>query len=143
MTGEQEPATLIMQQPLNEALKLIRRALAEEGLEIAADLDMAGRIRKALRIDFPPCRVLCVDCPVALLEALALDRSAAVLLPLHVVVAGQDGLTLIHLLNPAAALYGGLPLIARAAVSRLQGRVAQAVERISMRQEPLGISTAP
>ena len=99
MTGEQEPVTLIVRHPLNEALRSIRRALAEEGLGIAADLDMAGRIRKALRIDFPPCRVLCVDCPVALLEALALDRSAAVLLPLHLVVTGQDGLTLVHLLN--------------------------------------------
>jgi uncharacterized protein (DUF302 family) len=140
MTGDQETATLIMRQPFNEALKLIRRALAEGGLEIAADLDMAGRIRKALRIDLPPFRVLCVDCPVALLEALALDRSAAVLLPLHVVVAGQGGgLTLVHLLNPAAALYSGLPITARAAVSKLQARVAQAVESVSIRQHPLEI----
>lgn len=140
MTGDPETATLIMQQPISEALKLIRRALAERGLEIAADLDMAGRIRKALRIDLPPCKVLCVDCPVALLEALALDRSAAVLLPLHLVVAGQDGLTLVHLLNPAAALYSGLPVTARAAVSKLQARVAQAVESVSIRQHPLKIS---
>jgi uncharacterized protein (DUF302 family) len=140
MTGEQEPVTFIVRQPPNQALRSIRRALAEEGLEIATDLDMAGRIRKALRIDFPPCRVLCVDCPVALLEALALDRSAAVLLPLHLVVAGQDGFTLIHLLNPAAALYGGLPVTARAAVSKLQARIAQAVESVSTRQYPLEIS---
>jgi uncharacterized protein (DUF302 family) len=140
MTGDQEAVTLIMRQPLNEALKLIRRALAEARLEIAADLDMAGRVRRALRIDFPPCRVLCVDCPVALLEALALDRSAPVLLPLHLVVAGQDGFTLVHLLNPAAALCGGLPVTARAAVSKLQARVAQAVESVSTRPNPLEIS---
>ena len=132
MIGEQETATLIIQKPLNEAVKLLRRALAEGGLEIAADLDLSGRIRKALRIDFPPCRVLCGDCPVALLEALVLDRSAAVLLPLHLVVTGQDGLTLVHLLNPAAALYSGLPVTARAAVSKLQARVAQAVEKVSI-----------
>ena len=137
MTGEQEPVTLIVRQPLNQALRSIRRALAEGGLQIATDLDMAGRIRKALRIDFPPCRVLGVDCPVALLEALALDRSAAVLLPLHLVVAGQDGFTLIHLLNPAAALYGGLPVTARAAVSKLQSRVAHAIESVSSRKYPL------
>ena len=94
MIGEPETATLMIRKPLNEAVKLLRRALAAGGLEIAAALDMAGRIRKALRIDFPPCGVFCVDCPVALLEALALDRSAAVLFPLHLVVTGQDGLTL-------------------------------------------------
>ena len=140
MTGAQDTATLIIQQPLNEAVKLLRRALAEGGLEIAAGLDMAGRIRKALRIDFPQCRVLCVDSPLALLEALALDRSAAVLLPMHLVVTGQDGVTLVHLLNPAAALYSGLPVTARAAVSKLQARVAQAVESVSIRQNPLEIT---
>ncbi len=137
MIGEQETATLTIQKPLNEAIKLLRRALAEGGLEIAADLDMAARIRKALRIEFTPCRVLLVDCPVALLEALALDRSAAVLLPLHLVVTGQDGFTMVHFLNPAAALYSGLPVTARAAVSKLQARVAVAVESISIRQDPL------
>ena len=137
MNGDPETATLIMQKPLNEALKLLRVALAGEGLEIAAELDISGRIRKSLRVNIPPCRVVCVDCPVALLEALAFDRSAAVLLPLHLVVAGQDDLTLIHLLNPAASLYSGLPVTARAAVSKLQARVALAVESISVRQHPL------
>ena len=137
MNGDPETATLIMQKPFNEALKLLRVALAGEDLEIAAELDMSGRIRKSLRVNMPPCRVLCVDCPMALLEALAFDRSAAVLLPLHLVIAGQDDLTLIHLLNPAAALYSGLPVTARAAVSKLQARVALAVESISIRQHPL------
>ena len=137
MNGDPETATLIMQKPLNEALKLLRIALAGEGLEIAAELDISGRIRKSLRVNIAPCRVLCIDCPLALLEALAFDRSAAVLLPLHLVVAGQDDLTLIHLLNPAAALYNGLPVTARAAVSKLQARVALAVEGISIRQHPL------
>lgn len=140
MTSDPETATLIMHEPLNEALKLIRRALAEAGLEVAADLDLAGRIRKSLRIDLSPCRVLCVDCPVALLEALTLDRSAAVLLPMHLVVAGRDGLTLVHLLNPAASLYSGLPITARAAVSKLQARVAEAVESVSVRQHSMEIS---
>ena len=137
MTGEQEIATLTIQKPLNEAVKLLRRALAKGGLEVAAELDLGGRVKKALGIDFPSCRVLGVDCPVALLEALALDRSAAVLLPLHLVVTSQDGLTLVHFLNPAAALYSGLPVTARAAVSKLQAKVAQAVESVSTRQNPL------
>ncbi len=140
MTGDQAITTLIIQQPLNEALKLIRRALAVGGLEIAGDLDMAGRIRKSFRLEIQPCRVLSVDCPVALLEALALDRSAAVLLPLHLVVAGQDDVTLIYLLNPAFGLSGGLPLTARASMSKLQARVAQAMETISIRQNPLELT---
>ena len=137
MTGDQDTATLIMDRPANEALREIRRALAEAGLGIAADLDMAGRVRKTLRIDIPPCRVLCVDCTVSLLEALTLDRSAAVLLPLHLVVAGQDSLTLVYLLTPSAALYSGLPVAARTAMSKLQARVTSAVESVAIRQNPI------
>ena len=139
MTGNQQPETLIVRQPFAKTLKVVRRALVEAGLEISADVDIAGRIRKALRFDLPPCRVLYVDCPVALLEAIALDRSAAVLLPLHLVVEGRDEFTLVHLLNPTAALYGGLPVTARAAVSKLQTRVMHAVESVSVHLYPLEI----
>jgi uncharacterized protein (DUF302 family) len=140
MTGDQQTATLVVQQPLNAALKTIRTALTKQGLEIAAELDLAGRINKALRLNLPPCRVLCVDCPLALLEAIALDRSAAVLLPLHLVVAGQGEVTVVHLLNSTAALYGGLPITARASVSKLQARVAEALESVSTRHHPQEIS---
>ncbi|MEO8660936.1 MAG: DUF302 domain-containing protein [Bryobacteraceae bacterium] len=141
MTGDQQPTTLLVRQPFTDTIKVIRRALMAAGLEIPADLDLAGRVKQALRFDFPPCRVLCVDCPIALLEALALDRSAAVLLPLHLVVEGRDGFTLVHLLNPAAALHGGLPVTARAAVSKLQGRVRDAIKTVSARQFPAEIGT--
>ncbi len=140
MTGDQQPTTLLVRQTFTETIKVIRRALLAAGLEIPADMDLAGRVKKALRFDFPPCRVLCVDCPVALLEALALDRSAAVLLPLHLVVEGRGRFTLVHLLNPAAALHGGLPVTARAAVSKLQTRVMEAVESVSVRQYPSEMS---
>jgi uncharacterized protein (DUF302 family) len=140
MTGDQDTATLIMHQPPNEAIREIRRALAEADLEIAAELDLAGRVRKTLRIDIPPCRVLCVDCSVSLLEALILDRSAAVLLPLHLVVAGQGNQTLVYLLTPSAALYAGLPLTARTAMSKLQACITSAVESIAIRQDPIGLS---
>lgn len=140
MTGDQATTTLLIRQPLGQALKLLRSALAEGGVEIAVDLDMAARIRKSLRIELSPCRVLCVDSPMELLEALALDRAAAVLLPLHIVVAGQEDVTLVHLLNPAAAIYGGLPVTARAALSKLQARVTQAVMTVSVRQNQLELT---
>ncbi len=141
MTGDQQTATLVVQRPFNSALNLIRSALMTEGLQITAELDLAGRINKALRLALHPCRVLCVDCPVALLEAIALDRSAAVLLPLHLVVADHGEVTEVHLLNSTAALYRGLPVTARASVSKLQARVEVALNSVSTRQHALELST--
>jgi len=139
MTGDSQTTTLVVHQPLHAALKTIRGALAKQGLEVAADLDMAGRISKYLRLDLPPCRVLCVDCPLAVLEAITLDRSAAVLLPLHLVIASQGDATVIHLLNSTAALYHALPIPARASVSKLQAKVTEALESVAIRQNPLEI----
>jgi hypothetical protein len=34
---------------------MIRRSLADGGLETAAEFDITGRIRKSLKIDLPPC----------------------------------------------------------------------------------------
>jgi hypothetical protein len=42
MIGEQDTATLIIQKPLNEAVKLLRRALAEGGLEICRGSRLGG-----------------------------------------------------------------------------------------------------
>src|SRR5258708_5638875 len=53
IAGDQETATLVMQQPLKEAFKLIRRALPKEGLEIAADLNVAGRIERPSGLIWP------------------------------------------------------------------------------------------
>ncbi len=103
------------------------------------ELDVAGRVRQTLRMEMPPFRILYVDCPMLLLEAIALDRSAAVMLPLHLVVSGQPQSSLIYLLNPATTLYEVLPLTARAAVSKLQARVLESLGGISVRYDPLAV----
>jgi uncharacterized protein (DUF302 family) len=140
MTGDPQTTTLVVQQPLAAALKTIRAALSKQGLEIAVEVDLSARINRSLRLNLPPCRVLCVDCPLAVLEAITLDRSAAVLLPMHLVISSQGEETVIHLLNSTAALYYGLPIPARAPVSKLQAKVAEALESVATRQNPLEIS---
>lgn len=137
MANDQETVTLAMKEPLPAALKSIRRALAEGGLEVVVELDLARRVRKTLNMEIAPCRILYVDCPVSLLEAIALDRSAAVMLPLHLVVSAQVESTLVYLLNPATTLYNVLPVTAKAAVSRLQSRVLESLSTVALRHDPL------
>ena len=139
MTKDQETVTLVIKEPLPTALRSIRRALSDSGLEIVMELDLAERVRKTLNLEIAPCRILYIDCPASLWEAIVLDRSAAVILPLHLVLSAEKESTLAYLLNPATTLYQVLPMTAKAAVSKLQARVLESLASVSVRHDPLEI----
>ncbi|HWC98419.1 MAG TPA: DUF302 domain-containing protein, partial [Candidatus Sulfopaludibacter sp.] len=85
--------------PFEQALPVLRQALEAGGLSVSGEMDLSERIHRQLGLGFGACRVLLVDSPYLLLEALALDRSAAALLPLHVVVSGRGDVTCVHWMN--------------------------------------------
>jgi uncharacterized protein (DUF302 family) len=130
---DRETTSFVLHRPAGEAVRIVRRALEKEGLEVSADCDLSARVRRAFRIQLPPCRVLYVDSPLALLEALVLDQTAAVVLPLHLVIEGQDGHTLVHMLHPASGLCSRLSAPAKASLSKLQAQVIQAIESVAAR----------
>lgn len=69
-----------------------------------------------------------------MLEAMAVDRSAGLLLPLHVVVSGRSEWTQVQLPNPASVQSSTLTVGAKVSVSKLLARVIQTVERVAMRE---------
>ena len=133
-----EPATTMysLADHYERALKLVRAALVKEGLEVPLELDVSGRIRRELGIALAPCRVLCVDCPFLLLEAVTLDAAAAVFLPLHVVVSAHGSQTFVHLLSPASTQDHALPVGLKVPISKLHARVSRVLERMGVRQAP-------
>ena len=134
MVHESGTVTFVVSAPFEKALGLIVQALNEKELGIAAELDISGRINQELGIDLIPCRVLCVDHPQLLRQAIAFDASAATLLPLHVVVSGTCSRTLVHLLSQTSIYGTGLAPGAKAAVSKLQVRISRALETIAVRE---------
>lgn len=72
-----------------EALRQIRAALRREGLCAAAELDITARIRQELGAGVASCRVLYVDDPALLLEAVVFHRGAGLLIPQPLVVTGD------------------------------------------------------
>lgn len=124
-------STFLLRCPPGKAAKQIRRALDAEGIAVAGEMDLAARLNRGLRVGFPVCRVICVDYPTVLLEALAFDRSAAVLVPIHLVITEHAVGSAVHMLSPSAALYDALPVTARPAVSRLLGAVVKSLDSIS------------
>lgn len=124
----------VIPEPYERALKLIREALAREGLEIPIELDVSGRIRKKLGISLAPCRLLCVDSPMSLVEAVAVDPAGAVYLPLHLVVSGRGPQTTLHLPSQGALQRCEAPVGVKVPVSKLHARLSRVLQRIGGRQ---------
>lgn len=116
--------------PFEAALKLIRSALLHEDLRISKEFDVADIARFQPEMNLARCRILCVDSPLLLLEAIALDPSAAVFLPLHIVISADGRNTQVYWLNPAGIQSKRLPVGAMLPLRALQARISVAMEGI-------------
>jgi uncharacterized protein (DUF302 family) len=116
--------------PYETALRLIRSALFHEDLRISREFDVADIARGQPGMNLAPCRILCVDFPLLLLEAMALDPSAAVFLPLHIVISSNGPKTQVYWLNLAGIQSKRLPVGAMLPLCALQARIVAAMEGI-------------
>jgi hypothetical protein len=99
-------------------------------VEVIQDLDAAKVLGAPLAVS-TRARILLVDSPILLLEAIALDRASAVFLPLHILVAENGQETTVSVGNAASAHNVRLPAGASGPISRLQSRIALALEGLS------------
>ena len=142
-----EPAvtSYTMACPFERALPAVREALAAGGLTISGEMDISDRIRRQLGLDFGPCRIILVDSPYLLVEALALDRSAAALLPLHVVISGRElSTTHVHWISLAGMRQAHLPAGSEAPLGKLHAELLQVFEGLARKEHnwPLPASHA-
>ena len=134
MTGQTAAITYLVPEPFEKALKILRKALLEGELQIQAEFDVSGRISRQLGVGLSPCRILCVDCPFLLLETVARDGSAIVLLPLHVVVSSRGPETAVYVPRSVSSNGIGFAFEAADPVNKLQARVSRILEKIAMRE---------
>ena len=121
--------TRTIHEPVDKVLTRIRRLLVEHGLD-AIEFDLSKQPLFRLRIAARSCVVLLVDSPVLLFEAIALDRAAAVFLPLHVVLSGDRDTSYVHWINPISGSGLWPPAPARAALEELYARVTEALSEL-------------
>jgi uncharacterized protein (DUF302 family) len=81
--------TCSIRQPFGKTVQVLRDALKQEGISVPIEIDASARIRRTFGVEPRACRVICVDCPLALLPAAVVDAAAIGLFPLHVVVASE------------------------------------------------------
>ncbi len=123
----------VVDSPFDSALLRIRRAIRADRLSIAAEIDAARRVKRALEIYVPPCRLLLIDNPAFMLETTAIDRASGIFIPLHLVVSGAGNRTLVHMLNLEHIRHSDLPIGIRAPVLDLQRQILRSLGRIAER----------
>jgi len=121
--------TYLLPEPYETALKILRRALADGGIEVVEVLDLSRTIRGMLGVEMHGCTVLCISADKDL-HALAATTG---LLPLHVAIAPRGRHAEVHVLAPLQQVET-LPSAAMAPVIAIQARLSQVLDRIAMRE---------
>ena len=112
----------------DQTLKSLRRLLKGAGLSVVQQFDLSHDFPGQPAAGTRHCALLMVDCPLLLFEAVALDRSAAVFIPLHVVITGDQHTTCIHWAHPAETMGLRLSAAARGPVEALYTRLTRVLE---------------
>lgn len=124
----------LIRERFDRALHDLKKALSNAGLTISGELDISKRMKQQLGLGFGPHTVLLVDSPYLLLEAVAVNSSAATVLPLHVVVLGRGATTRIYWNDPTAA-DSPLPVTLATPLRKLQRELVHALDQIALRQD--------
>ena len=85
--------TCSVPQPFRKTIQMVRAALKQEGLSVPIEIDASARMHRTFGVERRACRVICIDCPLALLPAAVVEVAAIGLFPLHVVVASEGAAT--------------------------------------------------
>lgn len=123
--------TYVIEERFEKAIRLIRRALEREELSIAGEIDMSRRSDLHLGKKPAASRLLLVDSPLLLFEALALDRSAGVFFPLHLLVTADGDQTYVSCVEPASLFDVRLPAGSSQPLADLRNHITIALESLT------------
>ena len=119
--------TRVISNSVGRTVPLIRRLLWEAELSVVGEFNVSSEPYLQLGITKSSCIVLLVDTPALLFECIALDRAAAVFLPVHVVVSGDHDTTYVHWANPVTSSGLRPPMPAKIPLDNLAARITLAL----------------
>lgn len=122
-------------EPFEVALRMLRRALAMEGLRVPCEVDTAGRLKQELGVGLKQNVVLYVDDPIRLLEATVMIPGGGLFIPEPVVLSSTDANRCRVSIRSIEPLFSSdLPAAVRGAAANLHERILAAVQRIGHKQ---------
>ena len=125
----------VIDEQFDRALSLVRQELVDRELSVTSEFDVTESLSGDSRRKADRTRLLLVDCPLLLLEALALDRAAGVLIPLHVLVSSDGDRTQVVFIESSALFDRRVPVGASGPLEKLKTRISMALEAAVMRAE--------
>ena len=126
--------SFVMDQPFDEALRMLRRVLALDGLRVPLEFDTTASVRQDLGVDLKQHRVLYVDDPIRLLEATIVNDAGGLYVPEPVVLSRTDPGCRVSVKSIEPVWASDLPVSLRGAVSDLHERIVMAVQRIAQKE---------
>lgn len=90
--------------PAEQALPKVLAALKAEGFGVLFNLDMKAILKQKLDVDYRPYWVLGACNPPLAYQALQTEPDIGLMIPCHVVVAEDEGNTVVSLIDPVTAL---------------------------------------
>ena len=121
--------------PFDVALRMLRRALASEGLRVPCEIDTAARVKQELGVGLKQNTVLYVDDPIRLLEATVIIPAGGLFIPAPVVLATVDQRSSRVSIRSIEPLFSSdLPASLKGAAANLHERILAALQRIGQKQ---------
>ena len=134
MTHERRVVTFIIDEPFDVALRMLRRALAREGLRVPCEVDTSARLKKELGVGLKDSIVLYVDTPILLLEATVLNLAGSLYVPEPVVLSSSGAQSVVVVRSIKPILDDAFSNSVREAITQLHERILKAIQTIGQRE---------
>jgi uncharacterized protein (DUF302 family) len=117
----------IIQAEFTEAIALAKKALASEGFGVISEIDMQGKLKEKLGVDYKKYTILGACNPSYAYKALQIEERIGIMLPCNVVVIDRgDGTTEIAAVHPVASMMA----IRNTALQSIAGEVTEKLEKV-------------
>ena len=127
--------TYVIDEDFDKALKLVRHALAERELGVTSEWDTTENRRGGFGQKPQRSRLLLVDSPILMFEAMALDRAAGALFPLHVLLSADGDRTQAIFVEPTTLFALRPPVGAAGRLEMMKSRIRAALVSAAARSE--------
>jgi len=127
--------TYVIAEDFDKALKLVRHALAERELGVTSEWDTIENRCGGFGQKLQRSRLLLVDSPILMFEAMALDRAAGALFPLHVLLSADGDRTQAIFVEPTTLFALRPPVGAAGPLEEMKSRIRAALESAAARSE--------
>lgn len=134
MASDGRIVAFTIEEPFDVALRMLRRALAIEGLRVPSEVDTAARVKQELGVGLRRSVVLYVDDPIRLLEATVVNPAGGLFIPEPVVLSSLDDRSCRVSVRSMEPLFSSdLPASLRSAVANLHERILAGIQRIGQK----------